>query len=239
MKTPIEPDYDGRVGPEQPTKVTDGYWYSYSEQAACVNEYIFHEDGTVTARERFYYDDSSGYYEREWIGATYTVNEEKGTVTIGRTEWAIDYQEKKLWCQFMDYWRGFTCTTYMQYYSRIPDKEEMQAGGRAYSEAWNSQDFQKIEDYILPESNSRYLTEADLEPLIHEKLSLARNEIFARHGVQFENNSVSMWFYNRDWYEPTKKWDEFDMSELNQYEYANVYFMLEYEDAHFGKSFFS
>ncbi len=38
------------------------------------------------------------------------------------------------------------------------------------------------EDYVLPDSSTRYLTKADLEGLTKEECRIARNEIYARYG---------------------------------------------------------
>ena len=42
-------------------------------------------------------------------------------------------------------------------------------------------------DYVLPDSDTKLLTDADVSGLSAYDLYLARNEIFARHGRMFEN----------------------------------------------------
>lgn len=49
-------------------------------------------------------------------------------------------------------------------------------------------------EYILPESASRLLTEADLENLTQEDLRIARNEIYARHGRKFLDEGLQEYF---------------------------------------------
>ena len=45
------------------------------------------------------------------------------------------------------------------------------------------------DEYIIPYSNTRYLTDADLDSLSEWDLKLARNEIYARHGRRFRFRS--------------------------------------------------
>lgn len=87
--------------------------------------------------------------------------------------------------------------------------------------------------YLLPESDSRYYTEAELGALSSDELRLARNEIFARHGRMYESEDLREYFYAQPWYEPLYTAEEFDpyMEEiLNQYEKANVETIKELEN---------
>ncbi len=77
-------------------------------------------------------------------------------------------------------------------------------------------------DYLLPGSDSRYLTTADLSSLTHEELCFARNEIFARHGRIFKTPQLAAYFNTKSWYHGTISPDKFDESVLNKYEWANV-----------------
>lgn len=58
-------------------------------------------------------------------------------------------------------------------------------------------------DYIIPDSNTRYLTHQELHTsgLTQEELALARNEIYARHGRRFSNPSYQAWFDSKTWYQ--------------------------------------
>ena len=95
-----------------------------------------------------------------------------------------------------------------------------------------------IDGFILPDSNSRYLTENDLEGLSHQLLSLSRNEIYARHGTIFSNEAISIYFHNRDWYDETLSWDQFENAMLNQYETANVNLITRCENEWYGGSYY-
>ena len=74
-------------------------------------------------------------------------------------------------------------------------------------------------DYILPTSDSAYLTEKDLSALTKEQLRLARNEIYARHGYIFNDEELKEYFQSKSWYTPSTEEVTDDM--LNVYEIAN------------------
>lgn len=76
--------------------------------------------------------------------------------------------------------------------------------------------------YILPESDSRYLSMEDLEGLDINTLRLARNEIFARHGRLFQSEDLNEYFSNQPWYHGYLSAEEFDDSVLNNYERTNL-----------------
>ena len=58
-------------------------------------------------------------------------------------------------------------------------------------------------DYLLPNSDSHYLTVDDIKGLSHEELCFARNEIFARCGNKFSDTSAYTRFYaDYPWYQP-------------------------------------
>lgn len=84
-------------------------------------------------------------------------------------------------------------------------------------------------DYILPESNTRYLTEEDIAGLSNEELELARNEIYARHGRMFDTDEIREYFESKSWYDGTISPEDFDYSVLSDIERANVNFLLEHE----------
>ena len=95
---------------------------------------------------------------------------------------------------------------------------------------------QKVtEYYILPYSNSRYLTDADLDPLSEWELKLARNEIYARHGRRFKDTQLQDYFNKQSWYKGIYDPDDFDKnhgSEISALEKKNAEFILKYEKDH-------
>ncbi|OKO70924.1 YARHG domain-containing protein [Bradyrhizobium sp. NAS96.2] len=72
-------------------------------------------------------------------------------------------------------------------------------------------------DFIIPDSDSRLLTEGDLRALSKEDLRIARNEIFARRGRYFNAPDLTARFSSFAWYVP-RSWDP----PLNAIESANV-----------------
>ncbi len=90
---------------------------------------------------------------------------------------------------------------------------------------------EKDSTYILPDSNSRKLTRADLQGLSKEKLRLARNEIFARHGMIFGVPDLDAYFGEKSWYKPTYSYDDFyDKVEMSAIEEANVALINQVEE---------
>lgn len=84
------------------------------------------------------------------------------------------------------------------------------------------------EDYILPESNTRYYTNEELDLLTQEEVKLARNEIYARHGRIFSKDmTVKEYFESKDWYEGTV--DEVLDTDLNEFEIGNRDLIVTYE----------
>ena len=89
--------------------------------------------------------------------------------------------------------------------------------------------FAVAEEYILPESDSRYLVKDDLWGLSKEECRIARNEIFARHGRRFDDESLQAYFDSCSWYTGTIAPEDFDDSVLNVYEVANRDLIVRYE----------
>lgn len=85
-------------------------------------------------------------------------------------------------------------------------------------------------DYILPDSNTRLLTKADLDGLTAEECKLARNEIYARHGRTFKDQEIQAHFDACGWYEGTIEPEAFDESVLTETETANRNLIVEYEE---------
>lgn len=92
-----------------------------------------------------------------------------------------------------------------------------------------SVDYNYPNEYILPDSDSRYLSENDLYGLSAEECRLARNEIYARHGRMFDAEDLQQYFGNKSWYSPTYTPSEFKESWLNDYEVYNRDLIVKYE----------
>lgn len=85
------------------------------------------------------------------------------------------------------------------------------------------------DDYILPESNSRYLTKADVEGLSLREINYAKNEIYARHGRRFNSKELQDYFDSKSWYNGTISPDKFNTSVFNKYELKNAEFLRDIE----------
>ena len=86
-----------------------------------------------------------------------------------------------------------------------------------------------IAEYVIYDSNKRYLSESDLAGYTDRELWLARNEIYARHGRGFNNSELQNYFNSKSWY--TKKYEasSFPDSLLNEYEKKNADTILKVE----------
>ena len=94
------------------------------------------------------------------------------------------------------------------------------------------------QEYLLPDSATRYLTDADLAGLTHEQLCLARNEIYARHGRLFSTPQIAAYFAAKSWYKGTIAPGSFDSALLNAYERANIQLISDYETKNYGGSYY-
>lgn len=83
--------------------------------------------------------------------------------------------------------------------------------------------------YMIPQSSSRRLTYADIEGLSSWQLSIARNEIYARHGRMFDSAELRAYFEAQPWYIGYIAPSDFDASVLSATEQYNVSFIRSYE----------
>ncbi len=93
-------------------------------------------------------------------------------------------------------------------------------------------------EYIFPNSDSAYLTREQVAALTPEQLRLARNEIYARHGRIFQDETLAAYFGSKSWYQPLYDGESFDAlgdSILNEYEIANRDLIQEYEALYNGQ----
>lgn len=88
-----------------------------------------------------------------------------------------------------------------------------------------------MQDYVIPGSDARYLTDEDVKSLSKEEFRIARNEIYARHGRKFQSSDLQDYFDEKEWYEGTIEPSEFPEALLNEYEKANIQFLAEAEPA--------
>ena len=89
-------------------------------------------------------------------------------------------------------------------------------------------------EYILPNSNQELLKLDDIKELDEEKLILARNEIYARHGRRFNDKKIQSYFDTKSWYKGVISPEEFKQETLSETESKNVDFIRNYEKAVYG-----
>lgn len=87
----------------------------------------------------------------------------------------------------------------------------------------------KMNEYILPDSDKRYLQMSDLEGFTAEQCRLARNELFARHGRLFSDESLQAYFNSKSWYVGTILPENFNDNVFNEYEIANRDLIVQFE----------
>ena len=80
----------------------------------------------------------------------------------------------------------------------------------------------KDREYIIPDSNSRYLTESDISGLSLQQLNYAKNEIYARRGRKFDSVELQEYFGSKSWYRGTIEPSQFTNDMLNDYEIKNA-----------------
>lgn len=103
---------------------------------------------------------------------------------------------------------------------------------------WGLLEEPSTEYYILPNSNSAYLSESDLWGLSWEECCLARNEIFARHHRIFNTPEIAAYFESQSWYSGTVSPSRFSESVFNQYESSNLKLISSYENRVWGGSYY-
>ena len=115
-------------------------------------------------------------------------------------------------------------------YKRELDKYIDPTGNR-YKLVWETYDMLSASaaGYILPYSNSRALTDADLRYLSKDSLRLARNEIYARYGRVFADKTVQDYFNGKSWYQKLTKLPQGKEPALSQLELANIDMIKQYE----------
>lgn len=85
-------------------------------------------------------------------------------------------------------------------------------------------------EYIFPNSGTAELTREEVQGHTKEELRLARNEIYARHGVIFDVEELDTYFQSKSWYTPTISLREFlDTMELSMVEENNITLISEIE----------
>ncbi|MFC4803610.1 YARHG domain-containing protein [Filifactor villosus] len=115
-------------------------------------------------------------------------------------------------------------------------KANTQQASPQESSSYEQQGDPPSEDYLLPYSDTDYLTDEDLQ-MIYETgdrdlVRLIINEMYARHGFVFKKAKNRDYFMSQSWYHPVEGLtDEYIKTQLfNEYEKANLKALLEVEE---------
>ncbi len=119
-------------------------------------------------------------------------------------------------------------------YLQDTDLDAFSIGGSSDSDDSSSSDnaeaaeaaMENSDGYILPNSDSKKLTKADLEGLTAQQLTYAKNEIYARYGRTFKSSELQDYFNGKDWYEPN---EDFKDEDLSKKEADNAEFIATYQ----------
>ena len=82
-------------------------------------------------------------------------------------------------------------------------------------------------DYVISDSDTRVIKEAELVNLTPWQLKVARNEIYARHGRPFVHKDLQCYFATKSWYKIDENFSE---SSLSTIENRNVATILAHEE---------
>lgn len=104
-----------------------------------------------------------------------------------------------------------------------------QAAQQAQTSSAQTQVVASSGEYILPTSSSVYLSDADVKHLSRREATLAKNEIFARHGRRFRDESIQQYFNSKSWYLGIYDPDSVEFDDLSAVEQANVLLLKKYE----------
>lgn len=83
-------------------------------------------------------------------------------------------------------------------------------------------------DYILPDSDTEYISRSEIEGMSKEELTFALNEIYAREHRKFKDPEIQRYFNEKSWYDGYIEPDDFKESMLNDYERKNVDTIVNY-----------
>ena len=184
-------------------------------------------------------------YEGEWNGKEWTLN-----ITKDGELFIVDYQgigeynkgcsgsvRTKLIGNDLTYGRGELLLNAEDPSTVIGDPGEDYLGTLSNSQnnilVWNDLYYAytgEISEYILPQSDQRLLSDADLGGFGWAAAKMARNEIFARHNRKFKDEELQSYFNNCVWYSGTIEPDAFNESVLSSIEKDNINFLKSFEE---------
>lgn len=76
--------------------------------------------------------------------------------------------------------------------------------------------------YVFYGSDTRYISQSEVNSMTLQEICYAKNEIYARHGRLFDSQELTDFFATKSWYYGWISPKDFSSSVLNTYETANV-----------------
>lgn len=89
-----------------------------------------------------------------------------------------------------------------------------------------------IKDFVIADSDKRKLTENEIKNLKDWELIIAKNEIYARHGLKFEMPQIADHFKNQNWYKSDENWN---VNKLSKIENSNINVIAKEESSRYLK----
>lgn len=89
-----------------------------------------------------------------------------------------------------------------------------------------------IHDYIIPDSDQRYIGPSELVDLSRMEVRTAINELYARHGRKFTDKSIQSYFDSKSWYKPQIDPNDFSEEVFNDFETKNKEVLVDWEINH-------
>lgn len=99
-----------------------------------------------------------------------------------------------------------------------PKKQESSASSESDANKGNG----TVGDYILDGSDTRLIAASEVRGLSKQQMTLALNEIYARHGRRFSTDYIQAYFDSCSWYHGTISPSAFDEGVLSTTERANI-----------------
>lgn len=202
-------DYDGTLPavPETNAVQQDGDTVTFllatpEEREVSLTEITVLEDGSVDA---VFHDSLLAYEDTE-------------------KNWAVSFAENEM-TDFSSY-----APLYYKVVS-IESREDQTGQSEEVSDFVTGNGYYAENEYVFPDSDSRYLTLADLVGLDAQTLRYARNEIYARHGRRFSDQELQAYFDGKSWYQGTIEPEDFEESLLSEIEKTNAELILMYENS--------
>lgn len=101
------------------------------------------------------------------------------------------------------------------------------ASGNSNSQSSSNTNTNNNGGFIFPNSDSSYLSNAQVSALSDNDLQLAINEIYARRGRIFKDASLNAYFNSQSWYEGKYTAEEFEKNvKFNTYEQKNLQLLI-------------